>query len=58
MKKQNKLSIKVRDLEPLKDVVGGRRRRHGRHGLHAMEARAINPRVGEYRDGLGLFGLR
>ena len=26
MKKQNKLSIKVRDLEPLKDVVGGRRR--------------------------------
>ena len=33
MKKQNKLSIKVRDLEPLKDVVGGRR--HRRHGLHA-----------------------
>jgi hypothetical protein len=24
MKKQNKLSIKVRDLEPLKDVIGGR----------------------------------
>jgi hypothetical protein len=55
MKKQNKLSIKVRDLEPLKDVVGGRRRCHA---LHAREARAFNPRVGEYRDGLGLFGLR
>ena len=53
MKKQNKLSIKVRDLEPLKDVTGGRRRRSG---LHAMEARAINPLVGEYRGGLGLIG--
>ena len=57
MKKQNKLSIKVRDLEPLKDVVGGRRRRQ-RHALQARETRAFNPRVGEYRDGLGLFGLR
>jgi hypothetical protein len=56
MKKQNKLSIKVRDLEPLKDVVGGRR--HRRHALQARGARAFNPRVGEYRDGLGLFGLR
>ena len=37
MKKQNKLSIKVRDLEPLKDVVGGRR--HRRHALHVREAR-------------------
>ena len=26
MKKQNKLSIKVLDLEPLKDVTGGRHR--------------------------------
>ena len=42
MKKQNKLSIKVRDLEPLKDVVGGRRRRHA---LHAREARAFNPDI-------------
>ena len=61
MKKQNKLSIKVRDLEPLKDVMGGRRRRHGRHGrhgLHAMEARAINPLVGEYGGGLGLIGYK
>ncbi len=53
MKKQNKLSIKVRDLEPLKDVVGGRRRRHA---LHAREARAFNPLVGEYGGGLGLIG--
>jgi hypothetical protein len=27
MKKQNKLSIKVRDLEPLKDVKAGKDRR-------------------------------
>jgi hypothetical protein len=32
MKKQNSLRIKVRDLDPLKDVTGGRR--HG-HRLHA-----------------------
>ena len=34
MKNQNKLNIKVRDLEPLKDVIGGRRHRkaHGRAG--------------------------
>ena len=55
MKKQNKLSIKVQDLEPLKDVVGGRRRRQ-RHALHAREARAFNPLVGEYGGGLGLIG--
>ena len=30
MKKQNKLNIKVRDLEPLKDVIGGRRHRQAR----------------------------
>jgi len=31
MKKQKKkLRIKVRDQEPLKDVTGGRRHRHGR----------------------------
>jgi len=53
MKKQTKLSIKVRDLEPLKDVVGGRRRRHA---LQAREARAFNPLVGEYGGGLGLIG--
>ena len=54
MKKQNKLSIKVRDLEPLKDVIGGRRHRH--HVLEAREARAFNPLVGEYGGGLGLIG--
>ena len=56
MKKQNKLSIKVWDLEPLKDVVGGRHRRHRHHVLEAREARAFNPLVGEYRGGLGLIG--
>ena len=54
MKKQNKPSLRVRDLEPLKDVVGGRR--HRRHALQAREARTFNPLVGEYRGGLGLIG--
>ena len=55
MKTQNKLSIKVRDLEPLKDVMGGRRRRG-----HHLRARAFVDRrvgVGEYTGGLGPFGL-
>jgi len=56
MKRQNKLNIKVRDLEPLKDVIGGRRRRHRHHVLEAREARAFNPLVGEYGGGLGLIG--
>ena len=53
MKKQ-KLNIKVRDLEPLKDVTGGNRRRraHGRAG--AFRDRDL---LGEYRGGLGPFGL-
>jgi hypothetical protein len=50
MKKQNKLSIKVRDLEPLKDVTAGRRR-HGR-----SHAEALRDLRGEYRGGLGPFG--
>jgi hypothetical protein len=33
MEKQNKLSIKVRDLEPLKNVTSGRRRHHRHHRL-------------------------
>ncbi len=49
MKKQNKVSIKVRDLEPLKDVTGGRR--HG-HRLHAA---ALKDHDGS--RGLGPFGL-
>jgi len=53
MKKQNKLNIKVRDLEPLNDVTGGNRRRraHGRAG--AFRDRDL---LGEYRGGLGLIG--
>ena len=56
MKRQNKLNIKVRDLEPLNDVIGGRR--HRRHILEAREASAFNPNplIGEYRGGLGLIG--
>jgi hypothetical protein len=54
MKKQNKLSIEVRDLEPLKDVTGGKHRRH-RHAREAQD-RTINPLVGEYKGGLGPFG--
>ncbi|HMF46376.1 MAG TPA: hypothetical protein VKE29_06855 [Candidatus Udaeobacter sp.] len=34
MKKQKKLSIKVRDLMPLKDVTGGRYRVQGHAYLH------------------------
>jgi hypothetical protein len=49
MKKQNKLSIKVRDLEPLKDVTAGKH--HGRG--HAGAFRDLR---GEYRGGLGLIG--
>ena len=53
MKKQTKLSIKVRDLEPLKDVTGGKRRGHQLHAGAIFE-----PRIGEYTGGLGPFGLR
>jgi len=52
MKKLNKLSIKVRDLEPLKDVTAGRR--HGRSHAQAFRDRDLR---GEYRGGLGPFGL-
>jgi hypothetical protein len=58
MKKQNKLTIKVRDLEPLRDVMGGRRRGHG-HQLRAgafVEGRSNL--LGEYTGGLGPFGFR
>ena len=50
MKKQNKLNIKVRDLEPLKDVIAGRRRRHR---IAGSGSEAFNPLVGEYGGGLG-----
>ena len=52
MKKQKKLSIKVRDLEPLKNVTGGRHR-HRAHGLHAG---GFGQREG--RAGMGPFGLQ
>jgi hypothetical protein len=55
MKKQTKLNIKVRDLEPLKDVTGGRRRRHRSHARAFAQRRG---EVGEYEGGLGPFGLR
>ncbi len=51
MKKQNRLRIKVRDLEPLKDVTGGRR-----HG-HRLHAGAFKVQHGDEFRGLGPFGL-
>jgi hypothetical protein len=57
MTTQNKLSIKIRDLEPLGDVMGGRRRHH-KHA-HA-QAKAFGERrseLGENTGGLGPFGL-
>jgi len=53
MKKQNKLNIKVWDLELLKDVTAGRRR-HRAHGRALAFDRA--GLVGEYKGGLGLIG--
>jgi len=56
MKRQNKLNIKVRDLEPLKDVRAGRR--HGARGrAGAFFDRGDRGLLGEYRGGLG-FGHR
>ena len=59
MKKQNKLNIKVRDLELVKDVAQGGRR-HRAHGHAGAFAGAFDRGglVGEYRGGLGPFGLR
>ena len=53
MKKQTKLNIKVRDLEPLKDVTAGRRR----HRSHRSRAEAFRDLRVENRGGLGPFGL-
>ena len=55
-----KLSIKIRDLEPLKDVIGGRRRGHHLHAGAVAErpiAEARGGLIGEYAGGLGAFGL-
>jgi hypothetical protein len=61
MTTQNKLSIKIRDLEPLGDVMGGRRRHHKHAHAHAQaQATAFGERrsdLGEYTGGLGPFGL-
>lgn len=50
MKKQNKLSLKVRDLTPLKDVTGGKHRRQGSHAAGFVQ------RGDEFNP--GVFGLR
>ena len=58
MKKQNKLNIKIRDLEILKDVWAGKHKRgHGR----AEAFRDLDLRRelrGEYKGGRGLIGYR
>jgi hypothetical protein len=41
MKKQKKLNIKVRDLDPLKNVTGGDRHRHHRHHKIASPAAPV-----------------
>ena len=55
MKRQNKLNIKVRDLEPLKDVIGSRRLRRAQ--WQAGACRDLDLR-GEYKGGRGPFGYR
>jgi hypothetical protein len=50
MKKETKVSIKVRDLEPLKDVTAGRRRH--RSLAEIVRDRRVDGRGG----GLGPFG--
>jgi hypothetical protein len=50
MKSQKKLSIKVRDLEALKNVTGGRRHAQRSH------AGALSQQLGEPRGGLGPLG--
>ena len=53
MKNQKKLNLRVRDLTPLKDVVGGRHRIRGLHG-HGFGF----VRRGENGTAVGLFGFR
>ena len=55
MKRQNKLNIKVRDLEPLKDVIGGRRLRKANGRAGAFEDRQLRVEYKGWRD---LFGHR
>jgi hypothetical protein len=51
MKTQKNLSIKVRDLEPLKDVTGGRHRARG------LQGEGFATRFADSARGLGPFGL-
>jgi hypothetical protein len=55
MKKQKKLNIKLRDLDLLKDVTQGGRRHRAHSHAGAFDRGGF---VGEYRGGLGPFGLR
>ena len=50
--KTQKLNIKVRDLQPLKDVTGGRHRRH--QGLQALQGEGFVQRFADVRVGLRL----
>jgi hypothetical protein len=50
--KTQKLNIKVRDLEPLKNVTGGRRRR-----ARALQAAEGFDRSSEGRVGCGYFRI-
>jgi hypothetical protein len=52
--KTQKLNIKVWDLEPLKDVTGGRHRRH--HGSQADVSARLDVQRSD-QTGLGPFGL-
>src|SRR6516225_5550228 len=57
MKKQNKLRSKVRDLEPLKDVIAGRRHRNAH--VHAGAFGDGPPDLrGEFKGGWSPLGFR
>jgi len=58
MKKQNKLNIKIRDLEPLKEVwAGGHKRSHTRaEAFRDLELR--RELLGEYKGVRGLIGYK
>jgi hypothetical protein len=60
MKKQNKLNIKIQDLEPLNDVWAGRHhRRHGRGRAVAFRDLELRRELlGEYKGVRGLIGYK
>ena len=55
MKKQKKLSLKARDLTPLKNVTGGGKHRRG-HASHALGLGLVER--ADAGAGLGPFGHR